>query len=116
MIIDDNVNRKSMNYLTSQMDITPTLMESWLSCDIKSYTYSIGSNINDIKTNRVIANTTEQGLMIFNKDKSVLVDQNGNFQSYSRQLESPITVSSDFPLMIDGVNVIKSFVKQNKNE
>ena len=50
--------------------------------------------------------------MVFNKDKSVFIDRNGNFQSYSSQLNAPITVNKDFPLMIDGVHFIKRFSKQ----
>jgi hypothetical protein len=50
--------------------------------------------------------------MIFNKDKSVFIDQNGNFESYSSQLAAPITVNKDFPLMIDGVHFIKQFSLQ----
>ena len=55
--------------------------------------------------------------MIFTKDKSVFIDQNGNFDSYSSKLASPITVNKDFPLMIDGVHFIKQFslqAEQNK--
>jgi hypothetical protein len=50
--------------------------------------------------------------MIFNKDKSVFIDQKGNFESYSSQLAAPITVNKDFPLMIDGVHFIKQFSLQ----
>jgi hypothetical protein len=53
---------------------------------------------------------------LFPKDKSVFIDQNGNFQSYSRQLRAPIAANADFPLMIDGVNFIKQFALLNKNE
>ncbi len=50
--------------------------------------------------------------MVFNKDKSVFIDQNGNFQSYSSQLQAPIVESADFPLMIDGVRFIKQFTQE----
>jgi hypothetical protein len=54
----------------------------------------------------------DNGIVVFNKDKSMFVDQNGNFQSYSIQLAAPITATPDFPLMIDGVHFIKQFSKQ----
>jgi len=69
-----------------------------------------------LNKDRVIANTSAKGLMVFNKDKSVLIDQNGNFQSYSSQLAAPITVNKDFPLMIDGVHFIKHFSMQAKQK
>ena len=96
------------------MDIAPTLVEHWLGC--KSYKGSFaGTNLLRLKSDRVIANTVDNGMVVFNKDKSVLIDQNGNFQSYSRQLSAPITVSSDFPLMIDGVHFIKRYSQQQSN-
>lgn len=87
-------------------------MQHWLACDIAPSTYSTGKDIVKVNNDRVIANTMDKGMMVFNKDKSVFIDQNGNFQSYSRELESPIMVSADFPLMIDGVHFIKSFAQQ----
>jgi len=109
-----NTKSKQINMLTSQMDLQPTLMKHWLACKTNALTYSAGNDIVELDKSRVIANTMSDGIMVFNKDKSVFIDQNGNFQSYSRQLESPIMVSSDFPLMIDGVNFIKQFALHNK--
>ena len=106
-----SVSHKDVSFNTSNMDLQPTLMTQWLGCKIN---YSNGSDLPSLNKDRVIANTTDKGIIIFNKDKSVFVDQNGNFQSYSRQFESPITVSSDFPLMIDGVHFIKKFTQQEK--
>jgi uncharacterized protein len=106
---------KDITHLTSHMDIQPTLMKHWLKCKIEPSTYSTGKDMVKVKNNRVIANTMDNGMMVFNKDKSVFIDQNGNFQSYSRELESPIMVSADFPLMIDGVHYIKSFALQQKS-
>ena len=54
--------------------------------------------------------------MVFSKDKSILVDQNDNFHSYSSQLAAPITVNKDFPLMIDGVHFIKRFSVQTQEK
>jgi len=116
LIAPTSKRSKEIDVLTSHMDLQPTLMKRWLDCDIAPQTYSNGVDMAKVKSDRVIANTMENGIMVFNKDKSVFIDQNGNFQSYSRQLEAPITVSSDFPLMIDGVHFIKQFSKHNQTE
>lgn len=100
---------QQISLLTSQMDLQPTLMKYWLGCNIDSKTYSNGDDLISLNKNRIIANTTVEGIMVFNKDKSVLIDQNGNFESYSSQLAAPITVNKDFPLMIDGVQFIRRF-------
>ena len=107
-----SVSHKDVSFNTSNMDLQPTLMTQWLGCQVTDY--SNGSDLPSLNKDRVIANTTDKGIIIFNKDKSVFVDQNGNFQSYSRQFEAPITVNSDFPLMIDGVHFIKKFTQQEK--
>jgi membrane-anchored protein YejM (alkaline phosphatase superfamily) len=105
---------KEQAHNTSTMDLQPTLMNQWLGCEIDKSQYSNGTNVMSLKRDRVIANTTEQGIIVFNKDKSVFIDQNGNFQSYSSQLSAPITVDSDFPLMIDGMQFIKRFSNKPK--
>jgi membrane-anchored protein YejM (alkaline phosphatase superfamily) len=105
---------KTVSHLTSHMDIQPTLMNRWLNCDLNEKAYSNGKDLLELATDRIIANTMDDGMMVFSKDKSVFIDQNGNFQSYSRQLAAPIMVNSDFPLMIDGVNFIKQFSQQTK--
>jgi hypothetical protein len=107
---------KKIDYLTSHMDIQPTLMANWLSCNIPFEHYSNGNDMLQVHKNRIIANTIDKGIIVSNKDKSVFIDQNGNFQSYSRQLRAPIAANADFPLMIDGVNFIKQFALRNKNE
>ncbi|MBL4765652.1 MAG: DUF3413 domain-containing protein [Colwellia sp.] len=107
-----NSNVKGLDQLTSHMDLQPTLMTNWLGCDVNSKSYSNGADLLTLNKDRVIANTSAEGLMIFNKDKSVFIDQNGNFQSYSSQLAAPITVNKDFPLMIDGVHFIKQYSLQ----
>ena len=114
LILPNNANNdaKLLSRLTSQMDLQPTLMENWLGCDVESKTYSNGTDLLTLSKDRVIANTSSEGLMIFNKDKSVFIDQKGNFESYSSQLAAPITVNKDFPLMIDGVHFIKQFSLQ----
>jgi len=116
MLIWPGAKPHTKTLLTSHMDLQPTLIKNWLDCDIAEQTYSNGTDLLTLKNDRVIANTMENGIMVFNKDKSVFIDQNGNFQSYSRQLEAPITVSSDFPLMIDGVHFIKQFSLNNKSD
>ncbi|MCP4322511.1 MAG: DUF3413 domain-containing protein [Alteromonadales bacterium] len=103
-------SHKDVMLNTSNMDLQPTLMSQWLACDTDMF--SNGNDLPNLDKDRIIANTTPQGVIVFDKDKSVFVDQNGNFHSYSRQLEAPITVNSDFPLMIDGVHFIKKFAEQ----
>ena len=102
--------------LTSHMDLQSTLMTNWLNCTVKNKSHSNGSDLISLTKDRVIANTSADGLMVFTKDKSVLIDQNGTFQSYSSQLPAPITVNKDFPLMIDGVHFIKRFSLHTKSE
>ena len=109
---EHNINPEGT--LTSQMDVMPTLMQSWLDCQVSTNDYSSGNNMLSLPVNRVVANSNEQGIVIFNKDKSVFVDQLGNFQSYSRQLSAPIETSKDFPLLIDGMNFIKAFANRQQ--
>ncbi len=113
LLILPNSESKTVSHLTSHMDIQPTLMNRWLNCDIDEKTYSNGKDLLELKKDRIIANTMEDGIMVFSKDKSVFINQNSNFESYSRQLAAPIMVNSDFPLMIDGVNFIKQFSQQS---
>jgi len=108
----EKVKYKELNYNTSSMDLQTTLMKHWLGCSVNPRSYSNGSDLITLKKDRIIANTSEEGIMVFNKNKSVLIDQHGNFQGYSRQLSAPITVNADFPLMIDGVHFIKRFSSQ----
>jgi len=112
LLILPNTKNKTLSHLTSHMDIQPTLMNGWLNCEIDEETYSNGKNLWKVEKDRIIANTMDDGIMVFSKDKSVFINQNGNFQSYSRQLAAPIMVNPDFPLMIDGVNFIKQFSQQ----
>ena len=110
---ETNKNAKALSLLTSHMDLQPTLMTNWLGCHVEGKSYSNGADLLSLNKDRIIANTSAEGLMIFNKDKSVFIDQNGNFESYSSQLAAPITVNKDFPLMIDGVHFIKQFSLQS---
>jgi membrane-anchored protein YejM (alkaline phosphatase superfamily) len=116
LLIYENNNSSTkhteLTHNTSTMDLQPTLMKHWLGCDISSKAFNNGSDLISLNKNRIIANTTEQGIIVFDKDKSVFIDQHGNFQSYSTQLSAPITINSDFPLMIDGVHFIKQFTAQ----
>lgn len=117
LILPNKTNdAKALSRLTSHMDLQPTLMTNWLNCNVKSKSYSNGADLLTLNKDRVIANTSAEGLMIFNKDKSVFIDQNGNFESYSSQLSAPITVNKDFPLMIDGVHFIKQFSLQTEQK
>lgn len=103
-------------HVTSHMDLQPTLLNNLFACKAEYNRYSSGTDLLTLNKDRVIANTTAKGIMVFNKDKSVFIDQNGNFQSYSRQLQAPITINADFPLMIDGVHFIKQFSQQSHTE
>jgi membrane-anchored protein YejM (alkaline phosphatase superfamily) len=114
LVLPKSKNR-SIDKLTSHMDVQPTLIKQWLGCDIQAKSYSNGTDIKKLSNDRIIANTMDNGIVVFNKDKSMFVDQNGNFQSYSIQLAAPITAQPDFPLMIDGVHFIKQFTKQENN-
>lgn len=116
LLVLPNYKTKTIKHLTSNMDLQPTLMNRWLNCDIDAKTYSNGTDMALIRDNRVLANTVDKGIVVFNKDKSMLIDQNGHFQSYSTQLEAPIMVNPDFPLMIDAVHFIKQFGEQGKPE
>ena len=109
LLIIPNKQNNILKRLTSHMDIQPTLLNQWIGCNDLAKKVVNGEDVLTVKSNRVIANTIESGIMVFNKDKSVFIDKDGEFQSYSRQLKKPITVKADFPLMIDGVNFIKRF-------
>lgn len=105
---------KNVENLTSQMDISATLLRSWLGCPKSIKKYYNGRDLFMLDKDRILANTVNDGLIVFNKDKSVFIDQDGNFQSYSRKLQMPITVKSDLPMMIDGVHFIKRFSKSDQ--
>ena len=114
LLVWPNIKSEKLDKLTSTMDLQPTLMKNWLGCNMDKRLYGNGSDLLTLDEERIIANTTKDGIMVFNKDKSVFIDQNGNFQSYSSQLDAPITVTPDFPLMIDGVQLIKQFSRNNQ--
>ena len=116
LLVLPNKLNKEVHNITSQMDVQLTLFSQWLACQSNKSDFPNGTDLVTLKHDRIIANTVANGIMVFNKDKSVFIDENGNFQSYSRQLSAPITVSADLPLMIDGVNFIKQFVKNSANE
>jgi hypothetical protein len=105
-------SNSSIDELTSLMDLQPTLFKHWLGCDESLFTN--GADILNLKENRTLSNTTPDGMIVFDKDKSALVDQHGNFQSYSSQFNAPITINSDFSLMIDGVHFINKFRQANQ--
>ncbi|MDG1732897.1 MAG: DUF3413 domain-containing protein [Thalassotalea sp.] len=99
--------------LSSPMDLQPTIMKDWLKCKMSYSTYSSGKNLFRLRDDRILANTMDSGLMVFKKDKTVFIDQQGNFESYSIHLETLISESSNFPLLIDGVQYISKFSKDN---
>ena len=120
-------NKSYYAYVIQKNDTVPQLVYLGSASDFDNYhnyfssytkerpsnkEFSNGTDLTTLNKDRVIANTSNDGLMVFNKDKSVFIDRNGNFQSYSSQLNAPITVNKDFPLMIDGVHFIKRFSQQ----
>lgn len=113
MLISPDATRRDVAQRTNQMDIVPTLMNHWLGCDSDVEQYSVGLPLSEIKTDRILANTSEQGIMVFDKDRSVFVDQNSNFQTFSQRLGEPIMDKKDFPLLIDGIHFINQFSAQN---
>lgn len=104
-----NSKNKVVDELTSVMDFPPTMFSRWLGCKVDSPALANGIDVLSLNENRVIANTMDNGIMVFKKDESILIDQNGNFQSYSKQLAAPIMEKEDFPVLIDGVRFIKRF-------
>lgn len=113
LLIWPNKQDEIITELASPMDLQPTLMRYWLKCRTKYVEYGNGKNLYRLKNDRIIANTAETGLMIFKKDKAVFIDHQGNFESYSSQLETLISESSNFPLLIDGVKNLNQFSTQN---
>ena len=105
---------RPINELTSVMDVQTTLIRNWFGCRLDYKRYSNGHNIYRIRDDRLFANTTENGLMVIKKDKNLFVDQQGNFETYSTQLDTLISEDSDFPMLIDGVKLINSFSLKNK--
>ena len=114
LLIVPNAQSNLLKRITSHMDIQPTLLSQWLNCKEAAKAIVNGEDILSLKTNRVIANTMDSGVVVFNKDKSIFIDSNGDFESYSRQLKAPIAINSDFPMMIDGVKFIKRFSESQK--
>ena len=112
LFIIPNKNSNNQRRLTSHMDIQPTLLSQWLGCASTSQVIENGQDITHLDSHRVIANTMDSGMVVFNKDKSIFIDNKGKFESYSRQLTAPISIQSDFPMMIDGVKFIKKFSEQ----
>jgi membrane-anchored protein YejM (alkaline phosphatase superfamily) len=109
LLIVPNAQSNRLRRLTSHMDIQPTLLTQWLGCEQTAKSIVNGKDVVSLDHNRVIANTMDSGLVVFNKDKSIFIDSQGEFESYSRQLKAPIAINSDFPMMIDGVKFIKRF-------
>ncbi|WP_371372164.1 DUF3413 domain-containing protein [Thalassotalea aquiviva] len=109
LLIWPNKKAREITRLSSPMDIQPTLMRYWLQCRTSYKEYSNGKNLYRLKNDRVIGNTSNDGLMIFKKDKTIFIDRQGNFESYSTQLNTLISESYNFPMMIDGINSLNQF-------
>ncbi|QOL24862.1 DUF3413 domain-containing protein [Thalassotalea sp. LPB0316] len=113
LLISPHIKKVDIDERTNHMDIAPTLLNHWLACDIKTPRYSVGKSIVSLKRDRVLANTHKNGIMVFDKDRSVFVDQNSNFQTFSQRLGEPIMDDKDFPLLIDGIHYITQFSTNN---
>ncbi len=109
MLITPHIKVKDVSERTNQMDVVPTLVSQWLSCDLPIKSYSVGKSFETVNNDRILANSNEKGIMVFDKDRSVFVDQNSNFQTFSQSLGEPIMDKSDFPLLIDGIHFINQF-------
>ena len=51
------------------MDVVPTLLKRWLNCGDNATKLTAGDDLFKIKRDRVIANTVDNGMVVFNKDK-----------------------------------------------
>lgn len=109
LFISPHLKSDKIRVLTSNMDVQATFINQWLYCSITEKNYTTGTDILSLDNNRVIANTNDSGMMIFDKDKSIFVNKDGNFEGYSRRLAAPIQSKAHYPLLIDGVHYIKRF-------
>lgn len=109
LFISPNLDSEKIRVLTSNMDVQATFIKQWLKCPITESQYTTGTDILTLDKNRIIANTNNNGMMIYDKDKSIFVNKDGNFEGYSRRLAAPIQSKSNYPLLIDGVHYIKQF-------
>ncbi|KGJ91611.1 DUF3413 domain-containing protein [Thalassotalea sp. ND16A] len=116
LLIFPGIKARKISELTSVMDIQTTLMRYWFECRTPYATYGNGHNIYRVRDDRIYANTTAEGLLVIKKDKNLLIDQKGNFATYSTQLDTLISDDSDFPMLIDGVQQINLFSSQNKTQ
>ncbi|TKB44901.1 DUF3413 domain-containing protein [Thalassotalea mangrovi] len=114
VIIWPEQKKNSITELASHMDIQPTLMRRWLNCELPYDAYASGRDLFDLPIDRVLANTLSDGIVIFQKDKTVFVDQKGNFESYSSQLDTVLSDADDIPRLIEGVKFINQFSKRNE--
>lgn len=109
LFISPNLISDKIRVLTSNMDVQATFISQWLKCSIPENIYTTGTDILTLDNNRIIANTSDDGMMIYDKDKSIFVNKEGNFEGYSRRLAAPIQSRSNYPLLIDGVHYLKQF-------
>ena len=69
LMVWPNQQSKRINKLTSQMDVAHTFIKNWLGCQDDIMRYSIGSDLLTLKKDRIIANTLNDSIMVFDKDK-----------------------------------------------
>ncbi|MDN3651502.1 DUF3413 domain-containing protein [Thalassotalea ponticola] len=113
LVIWPDKQARTITELTANMDIATTLLRYWYECRTPYEQYGNGRNVYRIRDDRIFANTVENGLLVVKKDKNIIVDQQGNFESYSTQLDTLISEDSDMPMLIEGVNQINLFNQLN---
>lgn len=111
-----NAIEANVAQVTNHMDILPTLMDKWLQCPLPNGNHSVGQSIDNIDPYRVIANTDDKGLLIFNKDMKLRINHNGQVESYSTALDTPLHDTDNYPVIVEGVNYIKRFVKPTNGD
>ncbi|NMP15343.1 DUF3413 domain-containing protein [Thalassotalea sp. Y01] len=116
LLIWPRMSADTITGLTANMDIPTTLLRYWFQCRTPYKQYGNGTNVFRVRDDRVFANTVDDGLLVVKKDKNIIVDQQGNFESYSTTLDTIISEDSDFPMLIDGVNQLNLFSEMNKVE
>lgn len=113
LLIWPGKSSRAISKLSSVMDIQTTLLKRLFGCETTMSSFSNGRDVYKIRDSRIFANTNENGLLVIKKDKNLVIDHQGNFESYSTQLDTLISEDSDIPMLIDGVNKINQFNIKN---
>lgn len=109
LFVAPKAQKSRIRVLTNHIDIPATFINQWLNCNTENTSYTTGSDMLSVEKNRVLANINSKGMMIYEKDKSMLVDKSGNVESYSRRIAAPINSKIHYPVLIDGVHYLKKY-------